>query len=479
MRSRGLLGRKQNAPPSRASRVALTGGLVAPMLTLALASTAAASGSTQGPMQPTAAGAGRPNILLIVTDDQRADAMATLRATSRWFAAGTRFPNAYVTTPLCTPSRATIFSGRYAHNHNQLVNASPLKLDLRYTMQRYLQDAGYQTGIVGKYLNAWNVNQNPPNWDQFAILKGETYTTPVFNVNGKVTRSHDYISTLEQKYATTVLNKFTSNKSKPWFFYLGTHAPHGPATPEAKYANAPLPPWHGNPAVGERDKSDKPPWIASHKSGIGAGQNIRARQLRSLYSVDDTVSALTRILQNSGEDRDTIAIFTSDQGYNWGEHGLAGPKVQPYTPTTQVPLMIRWPGHVTAGGVDKAAALNVDIAPTVLAAAKVRPPAAAPPLDGRSLLGNHQRAYWEMEYWQDKEFPQWPTYKTVRSPKYQYVQYYNSGGGVIFEEYYNLVADPWQLTNLLNDANPRNDPNLSTPRRQLASASHCKGSACP
>src|SRR5688572_1311676 len=131
-------------------------------------------------------GGGRPNVLLIVTDDHRWDMMQILKRTRRWFGGGgTTYPFAFATTPLCCPSRASIMTGQYAHNTNVETNLDAERLDQRATMQRYLQDAGYRTAIVGKYLNAWR--KDPPYFNDFAIFPaGEGgYTNTLFNVNGQ------------------------------------------------------------------------------------------------------------------------------------------------------------------------------------------------------------------------------------------------------------------------------------------------------
>jgi arylsulfatase A-like enzyme len=181
-----------------------------------------------------------------------------------------------------------------------------------------------------------------------------------------------------------------------------------------------------------------------------------------------------RTLRRLGESRRTLAIFVSDNGYLWTEHhfgydAYGGGKRVPYTSSVQVPFFLRWPGHVTPGSRDGRITGTVDIAPTVLAAARVAPDPAKPPLDGRSVLSGERRTHIVLEHWRTGgEVPAWASIRTRRS---QYV------------EYYDLVRDPWQLRNLLHDGNGANDPDVTTIAAQLQRDRRCEGTlgerACP
>jgi arylsulfatase A-like enzyme len=231
--------------------------------------------------------------------------------------------------------------------------------------------------------------------------------------------------------------------------------------------------WSGNPSIFEGDRSDKPPFVASSDHTFAKARIVRAGQLRTLMSVDDMVAGVFRTLGRLGERRNTLAIYTSDNGFLWADHGLAGKRF-PYTASVQVPFLVRWPGHVAAGATSGRLTGIVDIAPTVLAAAGVARDPTRPPLDGRSLLAPDRRNRLLLEYWRERGHEP-PTWASLRTKRYQYVEYYGRSGRRTFREYYKLVRDPWQLRNLLHDGNPRNNPNLRSLRDRLARDRRCAG----
>lgn len=427
---------------------------------------------------------GRPNILVIVTDDQRASGtLAVMPETRRWFAeGGARFPHAFATTPYCCPSRASILTGQYAHNHGLKVApsaraASPESDFQRSTLERYLQDGGYRTAIFGKYLNGLAIRRDPPYFDEWATIRVPhhvSYYGGEVNAGGDTGPVGDYHTHYVRDRALSFLED-AADDSRPWFMYVAFKAPHAPYTAEPKYRQAPVPPGAANPGMEETDLSDKPPFVTRRLVGNADAETLRARQLRTLMSVDDAVGALFDELARSGDDERTLAIFTSDNGYTWGEHGLVARKLVPYTPSVAVPLLIRWPGHVSPGTVDQRLASTVDVAPTALAAAGVRPDARLP-VDGRSLLDADRRRRLLLEFWSVGAVPDWAS---VRARKHQYVEYYDSDGTVVFREYYDLRRDRWQLTNLLQDGVPGNAPDTSSLARQLAADRRCAGDACP
>jgi arylsulfatase A-like enzyme len=194
-------------------------------------------------------------------------------------------------------------------------------------------------------------------------------------------------------------------------------------------------------------------------------------------SVDDLVVELFGALAKLDERRDTLAIFISDNGYLWGEHGLASKRF-PYTEAIRVPLAIRWPGHLRAGGIDERMVANIDVAPTLLdvTGIDVDPDE---PMDGRSMLSPGEREALLFEYFgADKgESPPWASY---RSHDYQYIEYYDETTGLLtFREYYDLTNDKWQLENLFGDSDPANDPLMPLLSAELAEAKSCAGSSCP
>jgi arylsulfatase A-like enzyme len=420
-----------------------------------------------------------PNILLILTDDQRvSDTLDVMPETRQWFeTGGTDFTNAYVTTPQCCPSRSTIFSGRYLHNHDVRSNDVSPNLDQRYTLQKYLQQAGYQTGIFGKYLNGWNLLHNPPSFDKWSIFTAG-YSPIRVNEQGVVKGVSQYATSYISDKAVQFIQDAESNDSRPWFLELATTAPHAPFQPEAQYANAPVPAWQPNPAQTESDRSDKPPYIQAQNVDLQTASDRRTAQLRTLMSVDDLVSTVFQTLEATGEDSDTLAVFTSDNGYEWADHGLIE-KEYPYIEDVQVPMFLRWPSHIAAGATDSRLVTNADIAPTFLDAAGGITPDR--PMDGGSILGsslNRNRVLTEFSRDDEQNVPSWAS---ILTPTYHYIEYYgtNDPRTITYREYYDLTSDPFELTNLLNDGNPGNDPSTAALSAQLAADRHCAGSSCP
>lgn len=425
-----------------------------------------------------------PNVLLIVTDDQRFETLGAMPATLDFFRIkGRKFTDAYATSPLCCPSRASIMTGRYPHNHGVQRNEDADQLDQTTTLQYYLQQAGYATALVGKYLNGWpEVEAAPPYFDRWAAIDDSeykhVYRNFVANVNGRISYPTGYSTEFIAQKSMRFLRRFERDDKRPWFLYVAPFAPHSPFDAERAYRGASTPRWAGNPAVGELDRSDKPPWVRERNVSLRDGRSIAAKQYRTLMSVDDMVHAIGRRLRRLDEARDTIAIFTSDNGYMWGEHGIASKRF-PYTAATRIPLVVRWPGHVERDSTDERLAANIDVSPTVLDAVGIDVPADQP-MDGRSLLATETRDRLLMEYF-GAEIGKTPPWAALRSASHQYVEYYsdNAAKTVVFHEYYDLASDPFQLVNLYGDGDPTNDPSLVMNAAELAFLRDCAGDACP
>ena len=429
----------------------------------------------------------RPNVLIFLTDDQREQGtLEVMGKMRRWFErGGTRFTEAYATTPLCCPYRATMFSGRYAHNHGVERNQVPKKLDQDATVQRYLRDAGYTTAVVGKFLNNWPVDEDPPNFDRWAAYKSganeraNVYDKAKFNIDGNIRRIGQYNTDFIADTAVGLLQDFEQDDDAPWLMYVTPYAPHAPFDAGPKYNGTDVPPLRSTPATEESDRSDKPPFVTNEPPvETSVIERLRAKQLRTLRGMDDLVDAVMSKAEELGEDN-TLAFYTSDGGYLWGEHGLMRKKLA-YSDSIGIPLFMRWPGAVEGGVKDPRIVANVDLAPTILEAAGVTPDLVYP-MDGTSMLGSDDRDFILSEH-----FPGLTTdithWATLRARDYQYIEHYNSDGEVAFREYYDLVEDPWQLVNLLGDGDTGNDPDeatLADLAKELVKARRCKGDACP
>ena len=418
----------------------------------------------------------QPNLVIFMTDDQRnADTMGVMPQTMKYFGAeGTVFPNGFANTPLCCPSRSTTFSGRYTHNHGNLNNQTTTNLDYDATFQAYLKAANYQTGMVGKFLLNWNNGDQPPNFDYWA-LSGGGYNDVSWGTDEGYVRA-EYTTHEARRQALRIIDNFERDDSRPWVLYIATQAPHAPFEPEAQYAAADIGTWPGSPSVFEADRSDKPSWVRGSDWTYEESLEIRTGQLRTLKSVDDMVGAVMGRLDELGEGSNTMSVYTSDNGYQWGEHGLTS-KYHPYNNSINVPFMVRWPGRVPAGRIDRRLVGNVDITPTLLAAARVTPQLKYP-LDGIPFvsatgLAAETRGEAYLEFFRD-EHRKVPDWSSIRTEYFQYTEY-RDAGTLVFREYYDLAADPYQLVNLLKDGNSANDPDTTQLSARLAIYRQCSG----
>jgi arylsulfatase A-like enzyme len=422
--------------------------------------------------------AGRPNVLVVLTDDQRPwGALGTEDAVVTQIRdLGVRFSQAFVTTPLCCPSRASLLTGLYMHNHRVENNDEPLDV-LKQVDSMTIADAlhanGYETGMFGKYLNGWPNDVSPSGFDRWAITPRVTYDPAEWDVNGTIREVDTYATTFIRRRTLSFLNMAASS-GKPWFAYVTPMAPHLPATPEPKYAALPVGRFHVNAAMTEQDRSDKPPYVqAQDPPSLTHWEKVRSKQLRSLASVDDLVSSVVDRLRSLGELRDTLIVYSSDNGYMWGEHGLGGKSV-PYLPSVRVPLFIRWPGHIAPGTRDDRIVALLDLAPTILDTTGTPLPHQ---MDGIDLFQGLVRAKLLLEFSTWEGFPV-PTWAAIVTPRYEYVQYYVEQTQVTFVEYYDLTTDRQQLTNLLGDSDPQNDPDTTGLSVDLAAMRGCAGSSC-
>ncbi|MGZ4149737.1 MAG: sulfatase family protein, partial [Actinomycetota bacterium] len=364
--------------------------LVSTLLTLvfAIASPARARASAG---QPSA----RPNVLLIVTDDQRWDTLRAMPAVERRIAAkGTTFTNGFVVNPLCCPSRASILTGDYSHTTGVYREITPYgrfeALKDSSTIATWLDDAGYTTGLFGKYIDGYQhpalTGYVPPGWDRWVAFVRSTYYDYMLTVDGRI-ESHgaapqDYSTNVLARYATD----FIRSTQGPLFVEFATAAPHAPAIAppgQDPQTFADLPPWRP-PSYDEADTSDKPAYVRNlpplTASATAAIDAFRRDQYRTLLDVDRQVGALLDALRATGRLSNTVIIYTSDNGLLWGEHRWSKKEV-PYEEAIRVPLLVRYDPFHSQPLTDDHLALNIDIAPTIADLTGVP----APPMDGQSL----------------------------------------------------------------------------------------------
>ncbi|HEY5295371.1 MAG TPA: sulfatase, partial [Gaiellaceae bacterium] len=331
----------------------------------------------------------RLNVVLILSDDERVDGAGVMENVNRLLAQhGVTFANYHVTTSQCGPSRASILQGQYAHTTGVLDNFgvhSFQAFDASSNLAVWLHASGYRTALVGKYLNNYPLQGGdaiPTGWDDWQATDSvplEKYYDYTLNENGRLV----HYGTAPADYSTTVLTQKATNfirhasAGKPFFLYFAPTAPHLPAIPakqdQGKLVNlAPL----NTPAVNETNISDKP-WRAWHHNLLNAaarlyGNHVRERQLESLYALDRSVKQIVDTLRERKLLGNTVILYTSDNGFLWGEHRLGG-KLWPYEESTHVPLVVRTPWPEAHGTVNHKPVLNIDLASTISDLAGIEP----------------------------------------------------------------------------------------------------------
>lgn len=439
----------------------------------------------------------RPNILVIMTDDQTVEEMRVLPKTQALLAAeGTTFANSFVSYSLCCPSRSTFLTGQFPHNHGVISNSFPnggyQKLDNSNTLPVWLKKAGYYTAHVGKYLNEYGAlsPKPPPGWSRwFGLLDPTTYKLFDYKVSDDgvpVTYGHappDYQTDVLAEEAERILRS-RAGSGKPFFLSVAPMAPHlerlnGGQTPPrpapryaSRFATEPLP---AHPSFNEATVSDKPAHVR-RLPVLGAAQvaretTIYRARLASLLAVDDLVERLVDALADTGQLERTVILFTSDNGYLLGEHRISNQKYYPYEESIRVPLIIRG-GAFPAGATATQPVSNVDLAPTIVALAGAK---SRRVMDGRALLplaldpaqGKNRTLLIEGVNAGTGR----PSFSAVRAPSWFYAEYENGD-----RELYDLRADPFELSSL-HAAQAQSSVRNELARR-LARLRACSGEAC-
>jgi arylsulfatase A-like enzyme len=412
----------------------------------------------------------RPNIVVIVADDLDAESIAGLPSLqSRLVRAGVSFPSAYVSSPLCAPSRAALLTGRYPHNTGLVSNNAPaggfsvfhragLEKD---TIATKLKAAGYRTAYVGKYMNGYPRGADggyvPPGWDSWAATQGDApYFDFIMNIDG-VQR---HFETKPAYYSTDVIRdqaldfircQSETKPRSPYFLYVAPIAPHFPSVAAYRHrgrllgARVPR-----VPSFDEEDVSDKPEWVR-HKSRLDAEATRVVDKLyrlrgETMLAVDEMIEDLVRTLEEAGELQRTYIFFTSDNGFELGHHRHTRGKGLIYEESVRIPLMVRGPG-VPAGQSLPHLVGHLDLFPTWLELARAPE---AKDADGRSLAGLLGAAPPEVSKWRRDLLIEFlaadgndaPPFFGLRTPEWSYAEY--AGGE---RELYDMKADPHQLEN--------------------------------
>jgi arylsulfatase A-like enzyme len=346
---------------------------------------------TQGPVSE------RPNVLVIVADDQRADTLVVMPFTRGAFSTGVEYRKAYATTPLCGPSRATILSGQYAHNHRVLKNAQGDTFDHSRSVQKPLKESGYATAYVGKYINSWPIGRPLPYIDWFATFEpNKAYYRQVWNINGSTHTESSYTVNYAGAQSRAAVD-FLATTGKPWFLVFAPYACHAPYVPHPSHRDDPV------PARPEGFKD----------------------QIRVLLTMDEEVGRLFDHLASLSEDENLLAFYVSDNGYMWGERGLQR-KRWPYGPSAKIPYLMRDPA--SSHGVSHDIVGTIDMVPTILEAAGMTNDVVK--RNGRSLLaGGPSRPHLLLEYWRENPSDGTPTWRSVVGPLWQYIEWSDKSFG--------------------------------------------------
>ncbi len=484
-----------------------------------------------GPGKAVAAPVTQPNIVVIETDDQTAEQMRVMRKTLALLGReGTTFDRNFVTLSLCCPSRSTLLTGQYAHNHGVLTNNAPnggyQKLDHTNTLAVWLKSSGYWTAHVGKYLNGYGKKKTkkkiPPGWSEWHAGVSLPYFGFTMNDNGVLHQygsdPSEYQTDVFTQKAVDVIDRRAPG-AQPFFMWVAYHAPHaggprddddptGIATvhPAPKYKDAfasqklPKP-----PSFNEKDVSDKPVGIRNRPlltpQEIAGVKEAYQQQLESMLSVDDGVEAIVNALRAKGELERTLIIFTDDNGFFRGEHRVPSGKVLVYEPSIRVPLILRGPG-VPRGRHLKQMVANIDLAPTIVVAAHAKP---GRRMDGRPLwpLLRKPSRQWGRDLLIERgpgggkggavapgradqagegagdsgnqsrrlAGPADKQFAAIRTPRFLYAEYVNGE-----KELYDLWKDPDELRSLHTARSYA--PIRRELARRLAKLRTCRGAAC-
>ncbi len=445
----------------------------------------------------------RPNVLFILCDDLRPDALGCYGSPyvktpniDRLAAEGVRFKNTFCTTSLCSPSRASILSGRYAHSHRVLNNFTEYPTNLA-SFPSALHEAGYQTAYIGKWHMGEDNDARRPGFDYFATHKGQgKYLDTEFNVDGVRKVLPGYYTHVVTGLA---LNWLQQNRGgQPWLLMLGHKAPHSFYVPEERYAHV-----FDNVRVPYPDSAfdleTKPAWVKERRStwhgiygplfewrknfpddrpeAVKDFENMTHAYWGTILSVDDSVGQLVNALRQSGQLENTLIIFMGDNGLLNGEHGMVDKRTM-HEPSIHIPLIASFPKALPRARVVEEQVLTHDLAPSIL---EVCGAPALSGIDGKSFVkltkGNTRgwRTSWFYEYNYEKQFPYTPNVRGVRTSEWKYIHYPHGDGTADRHtaELYNLKADPEERKNLVND--PASARQLASLQLELANLMKASG----
>ncbi len=455
-----------------------------------------------------------PNVIFVMSDDHAVPALSAYDPgliqtphLDRIAKEGARFDSAFVTNSICTPSRAVVLTGKHSHKNGVLTLLDTFD-GSQQTVAKLLQAAGYHTGMIGK----WHLKSEPTGFDRYAVLPGQgLYYDPFLRHTGEwpEAKAHEgYVTDVITDQALEFLEQRPTDK--PFFLMYHHKAPHDVFVPKREHADLFADPIPEPPTLHEdvserialRETVEKighrhtsygvPNWrwflervryqpeeISKWERDLAGltGDALRAAQyqiymrryLKCVYSIDENMGRILSYLDEQGLAKDTLLIYTSDQGFFLGEHGLYDKRFM-YEPAFRIPLVVRWPAAIPAGGEPKELVQNLDFAPTMLDAAGLKVPG---DMQGRSFLGiakGQAPEAWRdavyYRYWMNRGHFNIPGHLGLRTQRYKLIYFYDSDKGpdgktVVngarspvrdpFWEFYDLEEDPLEVRNLYDD----------------------------
>ena len=409
------------------------------------------------------------NIVFILTDDHRYDAMGFLKGQKfletpnldAMARDGVHCKNAFVTTALCSPSRASILTGKYAHQHKIVDNNTPTPKGTHFFSQD-LQKAGYATGFFGKWHMGGAGDEPQPGFDKWVSFRGQGTYLPSpsgLNVDGKHVPQKGYITDELTDYALGWLG--TLPKTKPWMMYLSHKAVHSDFVPAArhkgKFANAEFIPPPTLATEGDMARN-RPMWVQNQRNSWHGADfpyhgdlslaEYYKRYAETLCAVDESLGRVLEALRQRGELDSTLIVYMGDNGFAFGEHGLIDKRTA-YEESMRVPMLARCPEMFSGGRVMQEVVAGIDIMPTFFEAAGLPAPTGIagksflPLLQGKTIPWREGLLY---EYYWERNFPQTPTMHALRGSRYKYIHYYGIWDS---DELYDLQEDPLETNNLI------------------------------
>lgn len=410
------------------------------------------------------------NIIFMLTDDHRYDALGFLKGQKfletphldAMAANGVHAPNAFVTTALCSPSRASILTGQYAHKHRVVDNSNPIPAGTTYFPQLLQKQANYQTAFIGKWHMGGEGDSPQPGFDHWVSFRGQGTYSPSrngLNVDGKRVPQKGYITDELTDYALNWLDK--TDRSRPYFMYLSHKATHSEFEPAARHkdkfkdAKFEYPKTYA-PAQPEQKV---PMWVQNQRNSWHGAEypyhskldiaEYYKRYAETLCGVDDSVGRVMSWLKSRNELDSTLVIYMGDNGFAFGEHGLIDKRTA-YEESMRVPMLLQCPELFGRGKKLNEVVANIDIAPTCLEAAGLK---ATDIMQGKSFLplAQGKKTEWRegllYEYYWERAFPQTPTMHALRGDRYKYIRYQ---GLWDLDELYDIQNDPLETRNLID-----------------------------